>query len=59
MPEAALAKEVGLCYATLAVVANRAAGRASGELSMQRIQRTLATGMQSVQRVLERVISTP
>ena len=29
MPEAALAKELGLCYATIAVVANHAAGRAT------------------------------
>ena len=44
MPEAALAKEIGLCYATIAVVANYAAGRgASGHgIAMDEITAVLA-----------------
>jgi purine nucleoside phosphorylase len=55
MPEAALARELGLPYATLAVVANWAAGIADTELSMQQISDTLAAGMDSVRSLLERI----
>ena len=34
MPEAALARELGLCYATIAVVANYAAGRGGSRLAI-------------------------
>ena len=35
MPEASLARELGLCYATCAVSANAAAGRGSGPITME------------------------
>lgn len=57
MPEAALARELGLCYAGCAVVANRAAGRGDGEISMQDIEATLATAMTSVRQILSVVAS--
>ena len=43
MPEAALAREIGLCYATIAVVANHAAGRRESRdaVRMQEINATL------------------
>ena len=48
MPEAALARELGLCYASCAVVANRAAGRGDGEISMEDIESTLHKAMGQV-----------
>ncbi len=52
MPEAGLARELGLCYASCAVVANWAAGRSEGEISMAHIQANLEQGMAHVKRVL-------
>lgn len=52
MPEAALARELGLCYATCAVVANWAAGRGEGEISMAEIQANLTDGMAKVKQLL-------
>lgn len=56
MPEAALARELNLCYATCAIVANPAAGRAAGPLRMDAIATTLTTAMKSVCRLLEVVV---
>lgn len=56
MPEAALARELGLCYASCAVVANWAAGRGDGEISMEDIDRNLKTGMDRVRTLLEQLI---
>ncbi len=54
MPEAALARELGLPYATLAVVANHAAGRGdSGEtISLEAITDTLGHTMGRVRKIL-------
>lgn len=56
MPEAALAREVELCYATCAVVANWAAGRGTGAISMDEIEHTLKEGANKVRTLLERVV---
>ena len=56
MPEAALAKELGLCYATCAVVANWAAGRGAKTISMQDIDQNLQAGMNSVRKLLKRMV---
>lgn len=56
MPEAALARELELPYATCAVVANRAAGRGEGEITMQDIERNLAVGMQYVGTIVEQLL---
>ena len=56
MPEAALARELGLCYASVSVVANMAAGRGEGEITMQEIELNLQTGMARVRQLLEAVI---
>ncbi len=56
MPEAALARELGLEYASCAVVANWAAGKAAGIISMADIDRTLKTGMERVKRLLTHLI---
>ena len=56
MPEAALARELELCYASLAVVANWAAGRGEGEITMAEIEQNLTMGMKNVRRLLEHLI---
>lgn len=56
MPEASLARELGLCYASLAVVANLAAGKAAGEIDIHAIERYLETGMTKARSLLEQVI---
>jgi len=57
MPEAALARELGLCYAAIAVVANAAAGRgASAEaISHAAIETVARAALARVQRILERL----
>lgn len=56
MPEAALARELGLCYAACAVVANWAAGRGAAEISMDDIDANLKTGMDKVRRLFEHLL---
>ncbi len=56
MPEAALAREVELCYATCAVVANWAAGRGAGAISMDEIEHTLKEGANKIRTLLERIV---
>jgi 5'-methylthioinosine phosphorylase len=51
MPEAALARELGLDYAALAVSVNWAAGLGSGDIHGE-IERSLAEGMRKVRAVL-------
>lgn len=53
MPEAALARELEMCYASVAVVANWAAGRGEGVITMEAIEKCLDEGMQRVRRLLE------
>ena len=57
MPEAALAREAGLEYAALAVVANHAAGKGDSAraISLAAIETVLQQAMQRVQRILERL----
>jgi 5'-deoxy-5'-methylthioadenosine phosphorylase len=52
MPEAALARELGLEYASLCVVANRAAGLDSASLRMADIEATLVRAMVGVRKIL-------
>ena len=58
MPEAALAKELGLCYATIAVVANHAAGRETSAraIRLEDAHAVLQTAMVRVREILERVV---
>ena len=56
MPEAALARELGLRYATCAVVANWAAGKVAGEITMAEIERNLQEGMTWVEALLGQVV---
>ena len=45
MPEAALARELELCYAAINVVANKAAGRGDGAIHSEDLRRNLEVGM--------------
>ncbi len=56
MPEAALAREQELCYASICVVANHAAGRSADALTMEVIERNLTKGMQAARELLQAVI---
>lgn len=56
MPEAALARELELCYACCAVVANMGAGRGAGEITMAEIEHHLKDGMNRVRLLLEEVV---
>lgn len=58
MPEAALAREQELCYASISVVANLAAGRGTEGLTMKMIEKNLNEGMKKVRQLLEAVIPT-
>ncbi len=57
MPEAALAREAGLQYAALAVVANHAAGRGDSAraVSLAAIEAVVQEAMQRVRRILEQL----
>lgn len=56
MPEAALARELGIAYASCAVVANWAAGKGEGEITMEQIDQCLKQGMEQVRTLLRVVI---
>ena len=55
MPEAALARELGLCYASLALSVNWAAGKSEGPITMAEIERFLEVGMREARKVLAAV----
>jgi len=52
MPEAALARELGLRYACIALVVNKAAGLGRGAISLTEIQQVLTSGMHEVRQLL-------
>jgi 5'-methylthioadenosine phosphorylase len=58
MPETALAREIGLCYAALAVVVNHAAGRgaAEREIRLEDFGPVLERAMRRVRAILEQLV---
>lgn len=58
MPEAGLARELGLCYATLAFVVNWAAGKGEGPIAMDEIEANLALCRAAVDRLLDTLAVT-
>ena len=52
MPEAALARELGIEYASIALVVNWCAGIADSEITMEEIMRILEQGMQPVKQLI-------
>ena len=58
MPEAALAKELNIDYASIAVVANWAAGKTEGEITMSEIEHHLKKGMSDIANLLTTFFTT-
>lgn len=56
MPEAALARELQLPYACLALVVNPAAGKANEVITMNAIEAALVEGIGQARAVLARVL---
>lgn len=58
MPETVLARELGLCYATIAVVVNHAAGRGTSAeaIHLEEVNRVLREAVARVRTVLEHVV---
>jgi 5'-deoxy-5'-methylthioadenosine phosphorylase len=58
MPEAALAKELGLCYATIAVVTNHAAGKGSSkrEIHFENLEAVMQNSLDRVKAILEKLV---
>ena len=52
MPEAALARELGMGYAHLAVIVNEAAGKGPATITMEDIERNVGIGMAKVRDVI-------
>lgn len=57
MPEAALAKELAMDYAAISVVANWAAGKSAGEITMAEIEQHLHVGMVNIAELLKSFIA--
>ncbi len=57
MPETALARELGLAYASLSLVVNPAAGKGSSIITKGQINEAVKEGMDRVKQVLARVLS--
>ena len=57
MPEAAIARELGLCYAAIAVSVNHAAGRGDGPIEIPEIEANLSEGMVTVRKVLSQLLA--
>jgi 5'-methylthioadenosine phosphorylase len=59
MPEAVLARELSLCYAAIAVVANHAAGRGTSQHGIQfgSVDAVLSPAMEEVRLILEQLVA--
>jgi 5'-methylthioinosine phosphorylase len=57
MPEAALAKELEIDYAAISVIANWAAGKTAGEITMAEIEQNLHAGMANIATLLKLFIA--
>lgn len=58
MPEAALARELGLCYACCAFVVNWAAGKGEGEICMEEIESNILASRGGIERILTTLAQT-
>lgn len=56
MPEACIARELKMNYASLSLVVNPAAGKGQGAITIKEIEDNLATGMHSVRKILGQVV---
>lgn len=58
MPEACLAREIDLCYATCAIVANWAAGKSEAEITMEEVNANIEKGMLSFVKLLRSFLAS-
>lgn len=58
MPETALARELEMCYATCAIIANPAAGRGSPTITMAEVEANLRIGVAKARQLLAAVLET-
>lgn len=58
MPEAILARELGIPYASVCLVVNPAAGRSESLITMEDIEAVIATGMVQIRDLLAQVVKT-
>lgn len=58
MPEAALARELEMCYACCAIIANPAAGRGSPTITMAEVEANLKIGVTKARQLLAAVLET-
>jgi 5'-methylthioinosine phosphorylase len=56
MPEAALARELGIAYASIALSVNWAAGLSDESITLPEIHQVLNTGMSFINALLDRLI---
>lgn len=56
MPEASIARELKLNYASLSLVVNPAAGKGSSVITIKQIEDNLGEGMQRVRRILDQLV---
>lgn len=56
MPEAALAREIGLSYASISIVANLAAGLSEVPLTVEDIHAVVAGGLEKIQQLIKATI---
>jgi len=59
MPEASLARELDMAYATIALSANWAAGLSEKVITMTEIEQTVAEGISRIKKVLSAFIPSP
>ena len=57
MPDAALAKELHIRYASVCLVVNPAAGKADKEITMDDIRAVVDTGIGEVTRLINQTVS--
>ncbi len=55
MPEASLAREIGLCYASCAFVVNWAAGKSAGPITMEEIEKHQGAGIEKIRRLISAI----
>lgn len=56
MPEASLAREMDICYASICIVANEAAGRGKETITIEQINDNLSQGMDQIKKILEALV---
>ncbi len=57
MPEASLARELGIAYACIALVVNPAAGLSEKEISLDSIKQVLESGLDSIRSLINEALS--